>query len=163
MKPLYEIANEYQEIANSIGECDEISVEQIAMLDMVSEDIKHKSINIGSLIRNLEVESNSIKEAIDKMESRKISVDKKIEHLKEYLKVNLERCELKEVKSPLFDIKIKINPAAVFVKDMNAIPDKYFKEIIDRRLDKFLVAQELKNEIMIPGVSLERRTRVDIR
>lgn len=163
MKPLYEIANEYQEIANIIAECDEISVEQMTMLDQISEDIKQKSINIGALIRNLEVESLSIKDAIDKMESRKISVDKKIENLKEYLKSNLERCDLKEVKSAMFDVKIKINPAAVIVQDMKVIPDKYFKEIIEKRLDKFLIAQELKNEIMIPGVALERRTRIDIR
>lgn len=163
MRPLYEIANEYQSIASSISDSDEITVEQIEALDQVSEDVKQKAVNIGALIRNLEVEANSINDAIVKMESRQISVNKKIEHLKEYLKLNLERCELKEVKSPMFDIKIKINPAAVVIQDIQSIPDKYFKEIIDRKLDKFLISQELKNEVMIPGVCLERRTRVDIR
>jgi len=97
------------------------------------------------------------------MEQRFTRVMKKITALKDYLKTNLEQCNIKEVKSPYFDIKIRTNPPSVIIEDESMIPLQYFREKLMRTLDKSTIAQELKNNIMIPGVHLQRQTRLEIR
>lgn len=163
MKPLYEIANKYQELMAQVMECDELSIEQLANIESIDGNLQEKAINIGALVKNLEVQQDGIEKAISSMNERSIKIQSKINHLKEYLKVNLERCEIKEVNSPYFDIKIKLNPASVIIKDEQLIPDQYFREILTKRVDKMLLSKELKNNIMIPGVSLERQTRLEIK
>lgn len=163
MKPLYEIAIDYQRMIHELMESDEISTEQIEALNELNGDIKEKIINVSAFIKNLEAEHESIEKAIDAMAERSSKIQKKVEKLKEYLKNNMEICEIKEVKSPYFDIKLRMNPPSVLIKDENLIPKEYLKEIVVHKIDKVLISQCLKNNIPIPGTLLENRTRLEIR
>jgi len=163
MKPLYEISSQYEKLMNDIMQCDEINQEQLSSITLIEDNIKDKSINVAAFIKNLESESDCIDKVISSMEERQRKVISKINFLTTYLKENLEKCNINEVKSSMFDIKIKLNPASVVVQDEKIIPSHYFKEMIMKRLDKTMISNELKNNIMIPGVSLERRTRIEIK
>jgi len=160
---LYQMSSQYQSLMQNIIESDEITVEQLQSIESVNDSIEEKAKAMGALIKNMEAEYKAIQEAIMTMEERAIILNNKIENIKDYLKINLEKCEIKEVKSPWFDIKIKMNPASVVIKDENLIPTEYFKETLMRKVDKSLISQSLKNNIMIPGVLLERRTRLEIK
>jgi hypothetical protein len=100
---------------------------------------------------------------MQEMKTRADKLNNKIENIKTWLKSNLEKCDIKEINSPHFDIKIKLNPESVVVKDENLVPYFYFKEIIRRQLDKSLLSKALKDNMIIPGVFLERRTRLEIK
>ena len=163
MFQLYKIANSYQQFFNLIDTNEEINSDCKEFLDSLSDDLKEKAINLGSLIINLESEEKAIEDAISEMKNRQFKLIKKIDWLKNYLKENLERCEIKEIKSPYFDIKIKFNPISVIVENESIVPSEYFKEVVMRRLDKQTISQELKNNIMILGVFLEKRTRLEIK
>lgn len=163
MKPLYEIANDYQELLNEIGDAEEITDEQIELLDQCKDDLNIKIINVGAFIRNLEVEQEAIEKAIDNMVERSLRIKNKVEKLREYLKQNMEKFNIRHVKSPHFDVKIRLNPFSVNVEDESLIPSEYIKETILRKISKTLIFQELKNNINIPGACLEQKTRVDIR
>lgn len=163
MRPLYEITNEYQSLMAQIMEADEISDDMLADLHAVQGDIKEKAVNVAAFLKNLEVEADGIQKAIESMEDRARKVSRKMESLRDYLKHNLEACQMKEVKSPFFDIRIRLNPASVDIKDETAIPDGYWREISTRRVDKTLIARDLKSNILIPGAELVRHTRLEVR
>ena len=160
---LFEITAKYQSLMQDIAECDELTAEQLQALESVDDSLQEKAKAVGAFIKNMEADYFAIQDAINTMEERARKVNNKIENLKQYLKDNLEKCDIKEIKSPFFDIRIKLNPAAVIVNDEALIPDQYYKEKIMRSLDKTLLSQELKNNVAIPGVMLERRTRIEIR
>jgi SMC interacting uncharacterized protein involved in chromosome segregation len=160
---LFEISTQYQSLMNDIAECDELTTEQLQAIESVDDSLQEKAKAVGAFIKNLEADYFAIHEAIKTMEDRARKVNAKIENLKEYLKCNLEKCDIKEIKSPYFDIRIKLNPASVIVNDENLIPEQYLKEKLYRFVDKAMIAKELKNNVLIPGVMLERRTRIEIR
>lgn len=160
---LFEIATHYQSLMQEIMDCDELSREQLNAIESINDSLEDKAKAVGAFIKNMEADYKSINEAIDAMKKRSATLENKVECMKEYLKSNLERCNIKEVKSPWFDIKIKLNPESVIVNDEDLIPNEYFKETLLRKLDKGLISQGLKNNIMIPGVMLERRTRLEIK
>jgi ribosome recycling factor len=163
MQPLYDIANKYQYAIDLITSSDEICDEYKDMLNNIEADLKDKAVNIGAMIQNLEAEEHGIDEAIQKMQDRQEKLMKKTQWLRDYLKEHLEKCKVDEVKSPYFDIRIKLNPASVVVEDESLVPMEYFRESVVRRLDKATMAQDLKNNAFIPGVHLERRTRLEIK
>lgn len=160
---LYEISNNYQRIADAIENSDEISTELLQELDAVEQNMSAKIENIGALIANLECEAQAIDEVIERQFVRQKRVNKKIENLKDYIKFELERCGINKMSTPQFDLSIRANPPSVVIQDESSIPEKYFKDRIMRSLDKSLISQDLKNNCDIPGVILERRTRIDIR
>lgn len=163
MSNLYEIANSYQSLMRDIMEQDEISPEMLNQLNSVESDIKEKAVNVAAFIKNLESEAEGIEKAVKTMNERYSRIFKKAQSLKEYLKNNLESCNTTEVKSPFFDIKIKMNPASVSIKDESMIPGFYWREISTKRVDKILIAHDLKSNIEIPGAQLERQTRIEIK
>lgn len=162
MKPLYEIAQEYQTILDAICESDEITVEQLTLLDQYKDDFKNKVINIGSIIKNMETEKHAIEEAIDKMALRSVRLEKKIDKLKEYVKGYMEMFNIKEVKCPYFEVRVKKNPCSVNITNEMLLPEKYMKQILLKKPDKLALIKDIKNNNFIPGVILESTTRIEI-
>jgi len=160
---LFEISSQYQALMNEIAECDELSTEQLQAIESIDDSMQEKAKAVGAFIKNMEADYLAINDAIKTMEDRARKVSAKIENLKSYLKSNLEACDITEVKSPFFDIKIKLNPYSVVINDESLIPTQYLKEKLYRFVDKTMIAKELKNNVLIPGVMLERRTRIEIR
>ena len=163
MKPLYEIATEFKELLNEITDAEEFNDEHMEMLNQCREDLDKKIINIVSYIKNLESENEAIEKAIVSMNDRNKRLNKKIEKLKDYVKNNMESLQIKEVKSPYFDVRIKYNPPSVNIKNEGIIPAEYFKEFIFVKIDKNLISEHLKQNISIPGTYLEKKTRLEIR
>lgn len=163
MKPLYEIANDYLFLINQLAESEEITDEQMELLDQSRDNLQQKIINVGAFIRNLESEQDAIEKAIDDMAERSSKLTKKIDKLKEYVKVTMENFNIKDVKSPYFQIKVRANPPSIVIQDEKMIPSKYIKESVTRKIDKQLIYQELKNDIKIPGALIENKTRLEIK
>ncbi len=160
---LFEISTQYQQLMNDIAECDEITSEQLQAIESIDDSMQEKAKAIGAVIKNMESDYFAIQDAIKTMEDRARKINTKIDNLKSYLKSNLEACDIKEVKSPFFDIKIKLNPASVIIQDESLIPSQYCKEKLYRFVDKAMISKELKNNVIIPGVMLAMQTRIEIR
>lgn len=163
-RPLYQISNEYQSVLWHLQEKDELMDEEIiALLDSLDHDFKDKAENIASFIKNLEHEAQGINEARSAMEIREKRLTNKIERLKDYLKVNMERCNIGAIETPYFGIKIKKNPCSVNVLDESKIPDHYFKEQTIRRLDRIALLRDLKLDHEIEGATLAKVNRIEIK
>jgi hypothetical protein len=160
---LYELSAEYQRLMDEVIQSDELSETLLSSIAFMHDSIEDKAKQIGKIIKNLEAEHCAIINAMQEMKQRADKLDNKIENIRDWLKVNMEKCDIKKINSPYFDIQIKNNPASVIIKDETLIPKAYFNEMIMRKVNKSLLSQELKNNIMIPGVFLEYRTRLEIK
>lgn len=163
MKPLYEIANEYQQIFDSMDNEELISENILIKLDEVHEAMENKAIALASYIKNIEAEKKAINDAKKAMNEREERLNSKILSLQTYLQSNMERCGITDItKSPYFTIKLKKCRASVDDFDKEKIPDEYkrIKEIIT--IDKIKIYAELKNGVVIPGVRLVQNKRLEI-
>lgn len=163
MKPLYDLKNTYLEISNQIEDSDDITEEHLFLLESIEGDIKEKCINIGYVIQNFEANVDMLDSHIKDMHEKVHKLMKKINTLKSYMKNNLETCNIKKIDSPYFNISIKLNPPSVKIENEDLIPSQYFKEIVQRSIDKKTISNDLKNNIYIPGAHLEKNTRLEIK
>lgn len=160
---LYDISTQYQHIFNNILEDDD-DVNNEEILSIIADNIQDKAIAIASFIKNLEVQRNAIEDARKMMQEREKRLDKKIEWMKNYLLVNLLKCDIKEItKSPYFLIKVRKCPPSVAILDENLIPNDYkiTKEIVT--FDKNKMKADMLEGVYIEGADLSFNQRIDIK
>jgi len=160
---LYDIANNYQRLMQSIIDSDELLPEQINEIESVDDSLEQKAEAIGIIIKTMEANQKAINERIQSMEERSSKFTNKIEALKEYLKSNLEKCGKKEIFSPWFDIKIKMNPVSVVITDDQLIPMEFINIQEIKKIDKLAIKAAMSHGIDIPGASLCQMSRVEIK
>jgi hypothetical protein len=160
---LYKISNSYQGLVYQLGEVDHISDEHLLAIDNVKEDLSNKSINVASFIKNMEIDLNGIELAMDEMKGRKIALESKINRMKEYLKYHLIQCDINEIKSPYFDIKLKTCPPSVNILDESQISDEYkvHKDIIS--IDKIKIKNDILQGVVIDGAELKNNITLQIK
>lgn len=161
---LYEITNELESILSSVTEDGEISQESIDALEGLQGEFEEKAVSVASYIKNLEAEEAAIKQAMDDMKKRRDSLKSKAESLTEYLHSSMGRLGINEIKSsPYFKIKLKTCPVSVDVFDELAIPDEYMREKIVVTVDKIKLKEVLSEGVEVPGVCLQRKTKLEIK
>lgn len=161
MQQLYQIADDYQEAFNKLEELDFDQQTIEDSLSLIKTDFDSKAINVGSFVKNLESNIKAMRDAESSIANRRKILQNKIDSIKEYLKTNMEKCGIKHIHSPYFDIKIKKNPESVKIEDAIIIPSIYKEEII--RIQKNLIKEDLKNGKIINGCSLVQNNRVEIK
>lgn len=160
---LYHLTDQYRHALSVLDDAD-LPAEIVAdTLEGLAGEIEIKATNVAAYHLNLVAESNAIKEAIDRMSARRKTLESRIESLRDYLKSNMERCGITEIKSPEFVLKIKSNPPAVIIDNEDSIPDGYKirKEIVS--IDKRGLSTAMKSGEIIPGARLIQDTRLEIR
>lgn len=162
---LFKIANEYRFLAHTLidDETGAINEEALTCLAIAESNVKEKAIAVASFIKNIDAERNAIDEAKKAMHEREVRLNKQINYLTDYLKDNMEACEITEITCPYFDIKIKKNPISVDVQDEALIPMEYkkVKEVVS--IDKVKIKEEILAGVVVPGAALKQNTRLDIK
>lgn len=164
---LYEISNEYLTAFNHMSE---LVVEGDLPQDVFDHtmeslkgEMKEKCINIAAYFKNLEHLEKGLTEAENDIKAKKAGVKKHAERLRTYLKDNMEHCEIREINSPYFDLKIKKNPEAVEIIDAGQISKEFIttKEVTSP--DKTAIKNAINNGVEIPGARLIASTRLEIK
>ncbi|GIT10084.1 MAG: hypothetical protein CM1200mP31_2530 [Candidatus Neomarinimicrobiota bacterium] len=81
---LYELADEFKDALENLTELEDQAV--VDTLESLEGEFKLKSTNVAKYIRNLEHTLEGIKEVESKMHQKRASLEKKIGHMREYLK-----------------------------------------------------------------------------
>lgn len=162
---LYELADEYKAVSDKLHDM-ELDEQTIAdTLESISGDLEAKCTNIGFVIRNMESFAMQMAQAESSMAARRKALENRAEHIRNYLKQNMERCNMSKIESPWFKIAIRQNPSAVVIDAATQIPSEFWRKpeplppAIDRKAIK--AAIEAGNEV--PGAHLERGTRLEIK
>jgi hypothetical protein len=161
---LFELTHEFENIFAEIGEDGEITQEMMDNLDSIKEDFENKAISVANYIKNLQAEEEAIEKAMADMRTRKMRLTKQIQSLSDYLQFNLQKLSINEIKSsPYFKIKLKVCPPSVDVFDESLIPEEYWREKVTKSIDKFRLKEVMGEGIEIPGASIQRNIKLEIK
>ena len=151
---LYEISNKYLAILNNMYDEETGVVDETALkaLNEIEDSFETKAITIGKVFKNLFSLASAIENERKAMQKRENMLKKKIENLKDYLKINMEKCSISKIESHFFNISLRQNPCSVNVIDESKIPKKYFK--IKKEVDITKIKDDLKNCVVIKGAEL---------
>jgi hypothetical protein len=163
MTALYELAQEYRFLRTDLvdTETGEVNENTLTQLSSISESIEKKGISLVCVIKDMEYEFEAIKKERERMQSREKSIINQIDRLKEYLKSNMEACEIYKISCPMFDISIRKNPDSVEILDESNIKSEYKRMKID--INKSLIKEHLKQGIDVQGAILTRTSSLVIR
>ena len=155
-RTLNEISNDIMLVQNSF----ELSNEEIdEQLDVLHTELHDKEYGVYWFYKNIDSKIALAKEYKDKADL----VIKKLKYTQEKLKGLVIEAYKASKQLPAHDefnpIKI-IQMGKVEVIDETKIPDEYYVEKIETRLDKRRILEELKEGKEIPGVRLKKNKHV---
>lgn len=162
---LFTIAGEYRA---QLDQLEQLGLDEETFndtLESISGDLETKSINVAMFARNLESSAAAIEEQAKLMIERAKGIRKKSEHVKEYLKANMEHAKLQKIESPYFVLSIRKNPQSLVIDDEKQVPPSFLKtpEPPPPALDKEKLKEALKSGEVVPGAHLEQKTRLEIK
>ena len=158
---LYDIANEFEKSLDNLLDHDDSDL--ISQIESIEGEFKSKSANVAKYIRNLEHLASGIKEVESNQRKRRSALEKKIERLKDYLRINFEKTNTDKIESEDIIIALYKNPIKVKVINEELLPDQYFIVKENKVLDKDKIKESLKNGCEIPGCELIQEKRVSIK
>jgi hypothetical protein len=166
---LYKIASEYQSLFNQLydPETGEINMEIQAQIDALEPSAEKKCIAVTKWINNMRSDKREIEFLKAEILKREAAYEKEINKWENYLRSNMERLQITEVKCPLFTIRLKKNPYSTDIFDESLIPEKFMRtrEIVktEVKADKNAIKEEvLKTGVQIPGASVQQKTKLEI-
>lgn len=147
---LYEITNKFVEL----NECEDLTDEQVSLINNeLNKLLKEKSTSIIGYIQNMERFVDALKSEEDRLKTTRKNAENKLARFKEYVKINVEKIENKEVVTDLGILKIVKNPISVEIIDEEKIPNKYKVIKQEIQVDKKSILNDFKqNGEIIDGV-----------
>jgi len=160
---LYEIATQYQQALATLDDLD-LPDEVIAdTLEGLKGELQEKGKNVAAYIKNLEVDVKAIKDAEQAMKDRRLVLQRRVDWMKTLLLNSMQNSEITEISCPWFVIKPKKNPPAVHITDAAKLSKKYKIEVVDYKIDKKLIAADLKKGALVNGAEMTQGWRLDIK
>ena len=157
MATLYELAGQFNHVAEMLVD-EEIDQEVIIhTLESIDAAIEEKADNYAKLIKNQESDSKGIADEIKRLQARKQAKDNNIKNMKLSLQNAMNEIGKTKFKTELFSFNIQNNPVKVDIVDEDLIPDEFKKIKIE--YDKTAI----KKAENVPGVELIQSESLRIR
>ena len=134
---LYEISNEYRQAFEELSDMPDIDRTVINdTLSAIESSFNDKAISLSSFFMNLEAEAEAVKSAEKRMRERRITIEKKIDNLKRYLRREMLNTGINKITCPYFKVLLCKSKPKVEVIDPNAIPKEFIRKVITETIDK---------------------------
>ena len=157
MSKLYEISEQYAELAALADSDDENMKEAVATtLECIEGDFNDKAQALVTVVHNMDSDVEAIDAEIKRLQARKTAIKNRQDSMRDYLRENMERTGIKKISCPLFTINCVAGREIAVINDESVIPDEYMAVKTEIRPDKSAIAKALKAGAEIPGVSLDR-------
>lgn len=166
MPKLYEITDQYARLMTFIAENDgEITEAEQVQLKELQGEINIKGENIAKLIKNLSADEVAFKEESKRLSARAKSLKNRIDWLKIYLKYEMLRMNVRDIKGEVLTVRIRPSQPSCIILDEKVIPPAYFRVIPEtREVDKKAIIESFKKEDkIIPGTEIARGETLTIR
>lgn len=127
MSTLYELTGQMLQLQDILAEEDNEEYVQTVLDTMEGLDfeIELKADNYARIIRNLTADVEGLKTEIDRLSSRKKSVENNIAALKTRLEYSMIQLGKEKFKTELFSFGIQNNPPKVVIDEPDLIPSAY--------------------------------------
>jgi len=155
---LYEIAQDYQKLSEAVQVLGNESDKEINdALELLSDSIENKALNISKLLNVFKFDLNSIDEEIKRLQQLKKVKQNATDRLKNYLQFSLEQAGMKKIDLGLFKLTIRNNPEKVIIDDPESINKKYIKTETVEKIDKKAIKEDYKKSGILPdGARIEK-------
>lgn len=163
MRALYEIDQD-------ILDCVDMETGEILdaeKLDALQMEREHKLEGVSLWVKDLTAEANAVKEEADKLTARKRALDNKITALKSWLLIALNGEKLKTPRCNVYQThstRVSVEDEAELIKFLETLdePEKFLR-FREPELRKDEIKKALKDDVIIPGASLETTESVVIK
>lgn len=162
MSSLYELDKEYELALNNFT-VDEETGEVLfnnELLEQLEGDYKQKVDNIACYIKDLQALSQNIKAEKANLDERLKANDKKIESLKNYLFVSLERREISKLETARNKLSFR-KSTSLIVEDEKLVPRKY--KVVTEKIDKKAITEVIKSGKNVKGCYLQENYNLQIK
>lgn len=159
MGTLYDLTNQYRNLLELAEEVDATTFHDT--LEALQDSINDKAENISFVLQEIKGHIEILRNEEKRLKERRMTLEKRYDHLKYYLQNEMEGLGIDKVKSAHFNISLRTNPPKLSVLDEETIPDSYF--ITKRQLDKKTLKDAIKNGEEIEGVSLVQERGLSIK
>jgi hypothetical protein len=160
---LYTISDRYEQALIEFEDT-ELPDEVIAdTLEALEGELIDKGKNVAAFIKNMEADVKAIKEAAKAMRDRASVMERRANYLKLLLLNTMQKHKINEISCPWFVIKPRRNPPAVTITNADNISKKYLKEVIEYKIDKKMIAADLRLGAVVHGAEFTQRWRLDIK
>ena len=139
MTTLYDLVGERLALQNKLEELDFDEVTIADTLEGESTAIQAKIEDYAFVIRNMEALPDAIKAEEKRLADRRKAIEKRVEHIKNWLLVNMQQAGITKIESPVFTVALQNNPASVIIDDESLIDDG-FKRLPEPTLDSQALA-----------------------
>jgi hypothetical protein len=165
LEPTSSTPNYFAQLLHQVAYTDdpESMVELDNLIEEAFEDFKDHIDTCLDYARNLELTIASIDEEIARLKTLKDQRTSRIDRLRSTVKRYCELCNISEVITDLFTIRVKKNPLSVQISDGCQLPEEYLTEKITVTPNKKLIAEHMKAGVVIDGVQLVQNTRLEIK
>lgn len=164
MQPLYQIKNEYLQALNELENMEGLTPEMIQdSLGAIDAQFEEKALNVAAFVKYLESKVSTITVYQVIMDDRRNMLNNKIDHLKNYLKHNMQALDKKKIEGVEFDLSIRTSNSKVVIDDESRIGQEWYLRNIVSRLDKEALRNALANGKEIPGAHLEQGVSLTIK
>lgn len=158
---LYELTQNYMNL-QALLEDETISQDLIeSAMKEVGEDIEEKAQNYAVIMKNLDAEAEALDKEEKRLAARKSSLKNRNKILKDNLENSMKAIGKTKFKTNLFSFNIGKNPSSVNIDDENLIPDQYI--VYTKSVAKKAILDDIKQGVIIPGVSLKQTESLKIR
>ncbi len=161
---LYKIADEYRQANEFLlkleGDIPLTAIQET--IDGLAGDLEYKALNVAAFYKNLEKEMNAMKEYMREMRDRLSKCKNYADRLKEYLKINLEKCNITKINGSEFSITIRNSPGTIVIDNANELPEDFITGILIQA-DKLKIKKAIKDNIDVPGAHMESGTTIIIK
>lgn len=161
---LSELTSNYQSVWDMVNDddCDMDALE--GTMQSIEAAIEIKAQNIAVVLDSLKGYTNTLEDKIGRLEARKQAFNNRIDHIKNYLKQQLEFAGIEKVVTAEYTISLQSNPGSVVVDNGIEVPSAYLTVIPESyKVDKKRIAADIRAGKVIPGIRLESGKSLRIR
>jgi hypothetical protein len=156
---LYHMATEYQVALVALSD-PELPEDVVAdTLEALEGELIHKGQAVAAFALNLDAEVDAIKAVEKRISDRRKALESRATHMRNYLKMNMERCGISEIKAidGSFTAKLTAGRESVVIDDESLIPDDSEYVKWSRTVSKTAIGDAIKAGKEVPGAHLEKR------
>lgn len=161
---LYQLADEYQQALEVLDD-PELPEEAVRdTLEALQGGLVQKGQAVAAYALNLSAEIEALKAHEKRISAKRKTLEAREEWLRGYLKSNMERCSITEIKAidGTFTAKLGKGRPSVVIDDEKLIPDDSEFVRWKREVDKTAIAAAIKAGQEVPGAHVETRPTLRI-
>lgn len=161
---LYALTDQYLVAAERLADLGLDDQTVADTLEALAGPLEERATSIAMLARNLDASAAAIAEAEAKMAARRRRIEARAEHIRMYVKEQMERAGISKIESPHFVVCIKRNPPALVIDAPTQVPERFTRTppIAPSSPDRKAIADAIKAGESIDFAHLQSSTRLAI-